>query len=378
MLDAGRVDDAGERVEAVAIERRRGLVQRLVVEDLRQLALVEVAADDRHRVDRGSGRHAQVAQRRDQPAPCGVAERQVVDGRGEDVRDLLRDQLLGRRHADVDRLRERPDRRARLLAERRVRLVADHELVRVVRERADVSREPRVRLDRERVAADRLLPFGDRGRHAVAVALGLQLAVELRDEQAAVREDQHAERARRLDEAGGRDRLAGGGRVAEAVAALRARVLLRRELRLGLLVLRRPRARSSSSSSSSTSTTARRCRSRSARPAAGSRRSARSAFPRARRSGGGAAPCPTRAAAACRTGRARGRASGRSAPSTAASGRARRRPSPRSRRRARGGGRFPRRARARRPRRGGGTARPPTSRRARCVRLRQPERTVQR
>ena len=73
VVDAGRVDDAGQRVEAVAVERRGGLVQRLVVEDLRQLALVEVAADDRHGVDRGGGRHAQVAQRRDQPAPRGVA-----------------------------------------------------------------------------------------------------------------------------------------------------------------------------------------------------------------------------------------------------------------------------------------------------------------
>ena len=35
-----------------------------------------------------------------------VREGQVVDRRGEDVRDLLRDQLLGRRHADVHRLEE--------------------------------------------------------------------------------------------------------------------------------------------------------------------------------------------------------------------------------------------------------------------------------
>src|SRR5207248_1802159 len=35
----------------------------------------------------------------------------------------------------------------------------------------------------------------------------------------AVREDQDADRARRLDEAGGGDRLARGGRMAEAVAA---------------------------------------------------------------------------------------------------------------------------------------------------------------
>src|SRR3546814_17679681 len=42
--------------------------------------------------------------------------------------DLLRDQLLGRRHADVERFGEAPDRVRSLLAERRVRLVAADEL----------------------------------------------------------------------------------------------------------------------------------------------------------------------------------------------------------------------------------------------------------
>ena len=164
VVDAGRVDDARRVVEAVAVEARGGLVQRLVVERLREDLLVEVAADDRHRVDRRDGRHAQAAQRRDQAAARGVLQRQVVDRRGEDVGDLLRDQLLGRRHADVDRLRERADRGGRLLAERGVRLVADHELVRVAADRADVPREPRVRLDRQRVRLQRLRARLDRGR----------------------------------------------------------------------------------------------------------------------------------------------------------------------------------------------------------------------
>ena len=131
MLDAGGVDDSGRRAEALAVEARRGLVQRLVVEGRGQRALLEVAADDRHRVDRGRRRHAETAERRDEPAPRGVAERQVVDRGREDVRDLLRDELLGRGHADEERLREGADRGARLLAERRVRLVADDEVVRV-------------------------------------------------------------------------------------------------------------------------------------------------------------------------------------------------------------------------------------------------------
>ena len=81
-----------------------------MVERCGERALLEVAADDRHRVDRRDRRNAQAAKRRDQPAARGVGERQVVDGGGEDVGDLLRDQLLGRGHADVDRLVEAADR----------------------------------------------------------------------------------------------------------------------------------------------------------------------------------------------------------------------------------------------------------------------------
>ncbi len=55
--------------------------------------------------------------------------------------------------------------------------------------------EPRVRLDRERVLHERLLAREDRFGEAVAVTLGRQVARELRDEQAAVSEDEHAERA---------------------------------------------------------------------------------------------------------------------------------------------------------------------------------------
>ena len=150
VVDAGRVDDARRVVEAVAVHARGGLVQRLVVEGLGEDLLVEVAADDRHRVDRRDRRHAQVAQRRDQAAARGVLQRQVVDRGGEDVGDLLRDQLLGRGHPDVDGLREGADRGRGLLPERRVRLVADHELVRVAVDRVDVAREPGVGLDRER------------------------------------------------------------------------------------------------------------------------------------------------------------------------------------------------------------------------------------
>ena len=161
---------------------------------------------------------------------------------------------------------------------------------------------------------------GDLGRDPVAVALVLQLAVELGDQQAPVGEDQDADRACGLDETGGGDRLPRRGRVAEAVTADGARVALRRELvgRVELLeglvhgvvsvvavlavlavllvvvvlVLRlvgdRPRAGA-------------------ARP-----RSARSTSRRARPPGGGAAPFRTSGAAASRSAPARVRASARS------------------------------------------------------------------
>ena len=239
MVDARCVDDSGRRVEALPIEAGGGLVQRLMVERGGESALLEVAAHDRDGVDRRGRREAEAAERGDQAAPRGVRERKVVDGSGEDVRDLLRDQLLGGRHPDEDRLGEAPDRRTRLLAERRVRLVADHELVRLPRDRVDVAGEPGVGLDRDRIAAQRLLPGLDRVGEAVAVPLRRQVVAELGDEEAAMGEDQDSERARGLDEPGGCDRLPRGRRMAEAIAALGARVLtlvLRRQL-LVVLVL---------------------------------------------------------------------------------------------------------------------------------------------
>ena len=58
MIDAGGIDDPRRVVEAVAVERRGSLVQRLMVECLGQDLLIEVAADDWHLVDRGDGRDA--------------------------------------------------------------------------------------------------------------------------------------------------------------------------------------------------------------------------------------------------------------------------------------------------------------------------------
>ena len=86
------------------------------------------------------------------------------------------------------------------------------------------------------MSRQRLLAAFDRGREAVAVALVGQVALELRDEQTAVREDQHAERACGLDEARCGDRLAGRGRVTEPVATCSAGIRARVGLLLHLFV----------------------------------------------------------------------------------------------------------------------------------------------
>ncbi len=217
MLDARCVDDAGGRAEALAVEARRSLVQRLVVECRGQRAFLEVSAHDRHRVDRRRGWDSQTAERRDEPAPCGVAEREVVDGCREDVRHLLRDELLGGGHPDVQRLGECADCGARLLTEGRVRLVADDEVVRATTELRPMPGEPRVRLDGDRDSRRRLRAREDGVGEAAAVALGRQVDGELGDEQPTVREDEDPEVARGLDETGRGDRLAGGGRMPEAI-----------------------------------------------------------------------------------------------------------------------------------------------------------------
>jgi hypothetical protein len=218
VVDAGGVDDARRRVEAVSVQAGGGVVQRLVVEGSRQGAFLEVPTDDRHGVDRRHRWHPQIPERRDQTTPRRLLERQVVDRRREHVGHLLGDQLLGCCHADVDGIREAADRGARLLAERRVRLIADHELVRVARQLANVACEPGVRLDRDGVRRRRPPAARHCGDDPVAVALRAEFSVELRDEEAAVREDEHAERAGGLDEAGRGDGLARGRRVAEPEA----------------------------------------------------------------------------------------------------------------------------------------------------------------
>src|SRR6185436_16498140 len=128
-----------------------------------------------------------------------------------------------RRHTDEHRAGPRADRARRLLAQRRVRLVADDDRVRV----GDVARvadEPLVGLDRHGAVRPGLVAEQRRG-DARRVAAVTQLAVELVDQVAAVGEDQDAAGPRRLDEADRGDRLAGAGRVLEPEALARVGIL---------------------------------------------------------------------------------------------------------------------------------------------------------
>ena len=126
------------------------------------------------------------------------------------------DQRARRRHADEHRLVPVADRGGGLLAERRVRLVADDDRV-GVGDVARVADEPLVGLDRHR-AVGAVLAAHERRGDALAVAAVAQLAEELVDEVAAVREDQDPAGPRALDEAERRDGLAGAGRVLEPEA----------------------------------------------------------------------------------------------------------------------------------------------------------------
>ena len=115
-------------------------------------------------------------------------------------------------------------------------LVADHELVRAAGDVACVAGEPRIRLDRDRVVPERLLALVDRLGEAIGVPLGRQVALELRDEQSAMGEDQDAEVPCGFDEPGGGNRLTRRGRVAEAVAPRGARVVAAEHALVGLVV----------------------------------------------------------------------------------------------------------------------------------------------
>ena len=232
VLDAGRVDDTGQVLEAHAIEVRHGGVERALVEEGGQLFLVEVLVhlalsqrDVRDRADADPGRDAHAAQRGDHAAPGRLREVEARRLRREEVGHVTGDQRARGRHADEDRAEPVADRGARLLAEGGVRLVADDDRVRV-RDVARVADEPLVGLDRDRAVGARLLVvLQQRRARALLVAALVELAVELVHEVAPVRKDQDPARPRGVDEAHGGNRLAGARGVLEPEPARRAGVL---------------------------------------------------------------------------------------------------------------------------------------------------------
>jgi hypothetical protein len=153
------------------------------------------------------------------PGPGEVEARGL---RREEVGDVAGDERARGRHADEDRAGPRTDGGRRLLTQRGVRLVADDDRV-GVGDAPGVAHEPLVGLDGDRPDAavgggPQAFAVEQRRRLALAVAALVQLAEELVDEVAAVREDQDAAGARRLHEAHRRDGLAGAGGVLEPEA----------------------------------------------------------------------------------------------------------------------------------------------------------------
>src|SRR4029077_17024115 len=220
VADARRVHDAGNAVEARPVEVRHGQVEGLLVEQFGQLVLVELgidlAAAQWHLGDRAhthARRDAHAAQRRDPPAPRRLREVEARGLRRKQIGDMTRDQRAGGGHADEQRTGPLADRAARLLAQRRVVLVADDDRVRA-RDLARVAHEPLVGLHGHR-AFGRVLSLQQRAADALGVVALAQLAVELVDKVAPVGEDQHPARLRGLHESKRRHRLAGAGRVLE-------------------------------------------------------------------------------------------------------------------------------------------------------------------
>jgi hypothetical protein len=224
VIDAGRVDDPRRVAEAALVEVGRRHVERVEVERGCQLALVEVAADDLDLAQRGDRAHPAAAQRSHHAAAHRLGKREVRHLGREHVADVLLQQLIGRGHADVDRLGDAADGRRSLVAQRGVRLIADDHAVDVVLQLIGVLDEPGVGVDRQRRLGGGDVPGQHRPVDPGAVPLLAEIAGELVDQQPAVGEDQDAGRPGRLHKPGGGDRLAGRGRMFEAVAAPRPRV----------------------------------------------------------------------------------------------------------------------------------------------------------
>ena len=175
MLDAGGIDDPRHPVEARLIKVGDGHVERSLVQQLGQHLLVELgvnlAAAQRHLGDGAharAGRNADAAQRRDDAPAGGLSQVEAAGLGGEEVGDVAGDERAGGRHADEDGARPGTDRRRGLLAQRRVRLIADDDRV-GVRDASGVAHEPLIGLHGHRPVGG-VVAVEQRAVDAVAVA----------------------------------------------------------------------------------------------------------------------------------------------------------------------------------------------------------------
>ena len=225
VVDTGGVDDAWALTKHVEVVHRGRHVDGVVVERVGELLLVVVATNESDALERCARRYAHSTERGDNTRQDGLAKREVCNLGWEDVADVLLQQLVGGGHADIGRRVEASNRGRGAIAERRVCLVAENHAIDVAAEAISVLDKPRVGLDRDRRHQRRLGSAEHGVLEAMRVALLLEVALELVDQETAMGEDQNAGDLGGIDKSSSGDGLAGRGRVFEAVAANGARVV---------------------------------------------------------------------------------------------------------------------------------------------------------
>ena len=225
VVDTGGVDDARALPKHVEVVHRGRHVDGVVVERVGELLLVVVATNEPDALERCARRHAHSTERGDDTRQHGLAEREVCNLGWEDIADVLLQQLVGGGHADIGRRIEPSNCGRGAITKRRMSLVAEDHAIDVAVEAIGILDKPRIGLDRDRRHQRRLGSAEHGVLEAMRVALLLEVALELVDQETAMGEDQDAGDLGGIDEGSGGDGLAGGGRVLEAVAANGARVV---------------------------------------------------------------------------------------------------------------------------------------------------------
>ena len=156
VLDPCGVDDTRDLPKARGVEIGDRQIERLLIEQLCELLLVEVLIDlslaKRHLGDRphsGPGRDADTTKWRDHSPTRGLRQIKARGLCGEQIGNVSGDQRSGSGHAYVGGSLPASDACTRLLAESRVGFVADHDRVRI-RDLSRITDEPLIGLDSHR------------------------------------------------------------------------------------------------------------------------------------------------------------------------------------------------------------------------------------